>query len=63
MRTARAAEQQAASAAAANEFYLPDGPEQRRRDERYSTLLQTSPWGLRQRLWAHDVRDDLAAVA
>jgi salicylate hydroxylase len=63
VRTVRASEQQAASAAAANEFYLPDGPEQRRRDERYSTLLETSPWGLRQRLWAHDVRNDLAAIA
>ncbi|HEX4032839.1 MAG TPA: FAD-dependent monooxygenase [Solirubrobacteraceae bacterium] len=61
-RTVRAGELQAASAAAALEFYLPDGPAQRERDARYATLLETEPWGMRQNFWRHDVRDDLAAV-
>jgi hypothetical protein len=33
---------------------------QRERDERYRTLLETLPWGPRQPIWEHDVRDDLA---
>lgn len=63
VRTVRAAELQSASAAAAHEFYLPDGPAQRERDARYATLPQSQPWGLRQEFWRHDVRDDLARVA
>jgi salicylate hydroxylase len=62
VRTVRAAELQSASAAAAHEFYLPDGPAQRERDARYSTIRQSQPWGLRQEFWRHDVRDDLARV-
>jgi salicylate hydroxylase len=61
-RTVRAGELQTSSAAAALEFYLPDGSAQRERDARYATLLETKPWGLRQDFWRHDVRDDLAAV-
>jgi salicylate hydroxylase len=60
-RMARARELQDASAGAATEYYLPDGHAQRARDARYATLLQTQPWGLRERFWAHDVRDALVA--
>jgi len=62
VRMARAGALQSSSAAAANEFYLPDGPEQARRDERYARLHETAPWGLRQVFWEHDVRHDLAAM-
>jgi 2-polyprenyl-6-methoxyphenol hydroxylase-like FAD-dependent oxidoreductase len=62
VRTVRAAELQTASAAAAHEFYLPDGPAQRERDARYAALRETQPWGLRQPFWMHDVRDDLAGI-
>lgn len=62
VRMGRAGELQQSSAAAANEFYLPDGPQQRERDARYAGLLETQPWGLRQHFWEHDVRDDLAAT-
>jgi salicylate hydroxylase len=62
VRTARAGDLQSSSQAAANTFYLPDGEEQRARDAAYARLPDTQPWGHRQRLWEHDVRDDLAAV-
>ena len=59
IRRQRAEEMQDSSRAAADTFYLDDGPLQRERDERYRTLLETSPWGHRQMLWEHDVRDAL----
>jgi salicylate hydroxylase len=62
VRTARAETMQASSQTAADTFYLPDGPEQEARDAAYARLHETLPWGPRQRLWEHDVRDDLAAV-
>jgi salicylate hydroxylase len=61
-RIARAGELQQSSAAAAGEFYLPDGAAQEARDARYARLPETQPWGLRQAFWEHDVRDDLAAI-
>jgi salicylate hydroxylase len=60
-RMARARELQDSSHVAATEYYLPDGDAQRARDARYATLLETQPWGLRERFWAHDVRDALVA--
>jgi salicylate hydroxylase len=62
IRMARAHELQESSASAANVFYLPDGDEQRARDARYSTLLDVLPFGTRQPIWEHDVRDALAAA-
>jgi salicylate hydroxylase len=62
VRTARAEGLQTSSQTAANVFYLPDGEEQQARDAEYARLHETQPWGHRQRLWEHDVRDDLAAV-
>jgi salicylate hydroxylase len=59
VRTSRAGELQAGSQTAANIFYLPDGEEQQARDAEYARLHETQPWGHRQRLWEHDVRDDL----
>jgi salicylate hydroxylase len=59
VRTSRAGELQAGSQTAANIFYLPDGPEQEARDAEYARLHETQPWGHRQRLWEHDVRDEL----
>ena len=59
-RMQRAADLQESSRAAANTLYLPDGDEQRERDERYRSLLATYPWGHRQPIWEHDVRSDLA---
>jgi salicylate hydroxylase len=56
IRMQRAEEMQGSSRAAADTLYLPDGPLQRERDERYRTLLDTHPWGHRQPLWEHDVR-------
>jgi salicylate hydroxylase len=60
IRMQRAEEMQDSSRAAADTFYLPDGQLQRERDERYRTLLETHPWGPRQPLWEHDVREALA---
>jgi salicylate hydroxylase len=60
IRTARGRALQESSSAAANLFYLPDGPEQRKRDERFSALHETQPWGPRQPIWEYDVRDALA---
>jgi salicylate hydroxylase len=62
LRMDRATELQGASAGAANVFYLPDGPEQQARDAGYATMLETLPFGTRQPIWEHDVRDDLAAA-
>ena len=59
VRTSRAGTLQASSQTAANVFYLPDGGEQQARDAEYARLHETQPWGHRQRLWEHDVRDDL----
>ncbi|MDP9261299.1 MAG: FAD-dependent oxidoreductase [Actinomycetota bacterium] len=55
-RMARASEVQTSSASAAGNFYLEDGPAQRKRDAAYETLLEELPWGHRQPLWEHDVR-------
>jgi salicylate hydroxylase len=57
IRMNRAVDLQTSSHAAAESFYLPDGEEQRRRDAAYSTLLETLPWGTRQPIWEHDVRE------
>lgn len=63
VRTSRAGQLQASSAAAATNFYLDDGEEQRARDESYRTLHETYPWGFRQAIWEYDVRDALRAAA
>jgi salicylate hydroxylase len=60
LRMARATELQQSSASAGNVFYLPDGPEQQRRDAEYATLRERQPWGHRQKLWEYDVRDAFA---
>ncbi len=62
VRMTRAEGLQSSSHAAAKVFYLPDGEEQRARDDGYAHLHETQPWGHRQRLWEHDVRDDLRGV-
>ncbi|MHB1809878.1 MAG: FAD-dependent monooxygenase [Solirubrobacteraceae bacterium] len=62
IRMCRAQELQSSSHAAAESFYLPDGDQQRERDASYETLTQTLPWGPRQRIWEHDVRDELRAA-
>ncbi len=62
VRMTRAENLQVSSQAAADTFYLPDGDEQRARDAAYERLHETLPWGPRQRIWEHDVRDDLRAV-
>jgi salicylate hydroxylase len=59
IRMSRAEDMQDSSRAAADTLYLPDGDLQRERDERYRRLLGTYPWGHRQPLWEHDVRDEL----
>jgi salicylate hydroxylase len=61
VRMTRAEGLQSSSHSAANVFYLPDGAEQRERDAGYATLHATHPWGPRQPIWEHDVRDDLVA--
>jgi salicylate hydroxylase len=58
-RMSRATELQRSSAQAGNVFYLPDGDEQRRRDEEYITLHERQPFGHRQQLWEYDVRSSL----
>jgi salicylate hydroxylase len=63
VRTSRAGQLQASSSAAATSFYLDDGDEQRARDESYRTLHETHPWGFRQAIWDHDVRDALRSVS
>jgi salicylate hydroxylase len=63
VRTSRAGELQTSSSAAARSFYLDDGDEQRARDESYRALHETHPWGFRQAIWEHDVRDALRSVA
>jgi salicylate hydroxylase len=62
VRTGRAGGLQTSSQSAADTFYLQDGPEQQERDAAYALLHETQPWGHRQRLWEHDVRDDLRGV-
>jgi salicylate hydroxylase len=59
IRMSRATELQRSSAHAGNVFYLPDGEEQRRRDEEYATLHERQPFGHRQQLWEYDVRSSL----
>ena len=61
LRTQRAAELQSSSSTAANVFYLPDGREQQERDAAYASLHERLPWGHRQTIWEHDVRDALRA--
>lgn len=61
IRMGRAEDLQESSSAAADVFYLPDGDAQRARDARYVTLLDALPFGTRQPIWEHDVRDTLAA--
>jgi 2-polyprenyl-6-methoxyphenol hydroxylase-like FAD-dependent oxidoreductase len=63
LRLTRAGELQSSSHAAAESFYLPDGAEQRARDESYLTLRETLPWGTRQRIWEYDVRGALKGTA
>jgi len=62
VRTERAAELQQQAHGAGNEFFLEDGPEQRERDERFRRLAETQPFGTRQRVWEHDVREELGAT-
>ena len=59
VRMARAESLQASSQTAADTFYLPDGEKQRARDAEYARLDETMPWGHRQRLWEHDVQNEL----
>jgi len=59
VRMTRAESLQASAQSAADTFYLPDGDEQRARDAEYARLHETLPWGHRQPLWEHDVRNDL----
>jgi salicylate hydroxylase len=59
VRMSRATDLQRSSAQAGNVFYLPDGEEQRRRDEEYATLHERLPFGHRQKLWEYDVRSSL----
>jgi salicylate hydroxylase len=63
VRTSRAGDLQASSSAAASNFYLDDGEEQRARDEGYRSLHDTHPWGFRQGIWEYDVRDALRVSA
>jgi salicylate hydroxylase len=60
IRMNRAVGLQTSSHHAAESFYLPDGEEQRERDAAYATLLKTLPFGTRQPIWEHDVRDALS---
>jgi salicylate hydroxylase len=62
VRKNRAGELQSSSHAAAESFYLPDGDEQRARDESYLSLRETLPWGTRQQIWEYDVRTALGAA-
>jgi salicylate hydroxylase len=62
VRMTRAENLQASSSTAADVFYLPDGEQQRTRDAAYETLHETQPWGSRQRIWEHDVRETLRAA-
>ena len=59
IRMARAAALQDASRETGANLYLPDGPEQRARDAAYRDLAERQPWGIRQAIWEHDVRDTL----
>ena len=63
VRTSRAGELQASSSAAARNFYLDDGEEQRERDASLRRLHEAHPWGFRQAIWEHDVRDALGVSA
>lgn len=59
VRMRRAEELQTRARDVGGELFLPDGPEQRTRDEGYARLAESQEWGTRQRVWEHDVRDDL----
>jgi salicylate hydroxylase len=59
LRRMRTKEQQGASKTALNAFFLPDGEEQKARDASWKTLLDTFPWGPRQPIWQHDVRQHM----
>jgi salicylate hydroxylase len=56
VRITRANHVQRSSSAAAEMFYLPEGPEQRRRDADFATLHERQRWGRRQQIWEYDVR-------
>lgn len=56
IRTGRASELQAQARDAGEDFFLPDGPAQEERDERFRRLAETQPYGTRQLVWEHDVR-------
>jgi salicylate hydroxylase len=62
LRMSRAAELQGSSTEAARSLCVADGEEQRARDAAFSRLPETQPFGTRQRIWEHDVRDALAAT-
>ena len=57
----RAKELQAQARGAGSEFFLEDGPAQRARDDQFRRLRETQPFGTRQRVWEHDVREALGA--
>ena len=59
IRMSRAEALQDASRDMGASLYLPDGPEQAARDAAYRRLSETRPWGIRQTIWEHDVRDAL----
>jgi salicylate hydroxylase len=62
IRRARAEDLQSSSRNAAGRFYLDDGAEQQARDAGYRTLHEQYPWGHRQTIWEHDVRDAFTPV-
>ena len=63
VRMHRAHAVQSSAGAIANNFYhVPDGPEQRRRDAELAVLPTRQRFGLRQAIWEHDVRRDVAAL-
>jgi salicylate hydroxylase len=59
IRRDRAAGVQESGRASGEELFLPDGPDQERRDQRYRDTAGERPWGIRQQLWEHDVRHAL----
>jgi salicylate hydroxylase len=59
IRRDRAVGVQESGRASGEELFLPDGPDQVRRDQTYRDLSAERPWGIRQHLWEHDVRHAL----
>jgi salicylate hydroxylase len=45
----------------ANLYHLPDGPAQVERDAGFAVLPESKPFGIRQDVWLHDVRETIAA--